>query len=63
MSDVGIQTRPDIAEIHGSPPLCPKCSVAMKFSRMYPHPHHPEVDEYFYFCHCGENLTQLVARD
>ena len=46
-----------------SVPLCPSCLSAMRLCTVEPDTKFINLDVFFYACHCGENVSQCVARE
>jgi hypothetical protein len=51
---------------HHQPPMrlpdCPRCGEPMRLARVEPHPRFANLDERFFRCACGEQISDVVAR-
>jgi hypothetical protein len=43
-------------------PDCPHCKEPMRLLRIQPHPRFVNLDERFFACTCGEEVSDLLAR-
>jgi hypothetical protein len=43
-------------------PECPLCEEPMHLLRIEPHPRFANLDERFFRCQCGEEISEIVVR-
>jgi hypothetical protein len=43
-------------------PHCPRCGALLRLVRIGPHPSYVNLDERFFDCVCGEEISDVVAR-